>query len=330
MKKNIIKGLVLNIMIASVSLYLYKTDMNKILHISSFLFAIVIGMLVANFTNIAQRKDFQYGINFSSKKLLRFGIILIGFKLSLIELTRLGLKGIIFISLLVPTTLFVTMWLGKKMGLSRNMSVCLAAGTSICGASAVATIGPIIDADEKEIAFGIGAITFFGTIAMFVFPIIFRTFGLDSNADFYGAWVGASLPDVAEVVAASGAVGSTAAESMAILTKLTRVLFLMPISIGFTLWNGGKEGRKVETPWYIIAFVGVVIFNSFDLLPKEMLEQIKNMGNLILTVAMASLGLKTNIKDMVQAGIKPFIVGFLGAIVIQILGFTGSYLLFYI
>ena len=91
-----------------------------------------------------------------------------------------------------------------------------------------------------------------------------------------------------------------------------------------------KKESKVEIPWYVIAFVGVVIFNSFDLLPKDVLVRVKDFGNLILTVAMASLGLKTNIKDMIKAGIKPFVVGLLGAINIQVLGFVGSYLLFYI
>ncbi len=330
MNSKILKGVALNFVIAIVSLYLYKTELNSKLHISSLLFAILIGMLVANFTKIAQRDDVQAGIKFSSKKILRLGIILIGFKLTLTELSKLGYKGIIFIAILVPITLFVTLWLGKKIGLSRGMSICLAAGTSICGASAIAAVGPIVDADEKDVAFGIGAITFFGTIAMFAFPAIFRAFGLDANANFYGAWVGSSLPEVAEVVAAGGAVGSTVAESMAILTKLTRVLFLVPVSIGFTLWNSEKKESKVEIPWYVIAFVGVVIFNSFDLLPKDVLVRVKDFGNLILTVAMASLGLKTNIKDMIKAGIKPFVVGLLGAIIIQVLGFVGSYLLFYI
>ncbi|WP_297405976.1 YeiH family protein [uncultured Cetobacterium sp.] len=330
MLKKLSTGLALTFSIAFIALSLYGTELNKQLHISSLLYAIIIGMIFSNFTNINKMEIFQPGVKFTSKKILRFGVILQGFKLSLTELTKLGFTGIIFIACLLTATILTIKFVSDKFGLDEELGICLAAGTSICGASAIATIGPIVDADEKDTAFGIGAITFFGTIAMFVFPMIYKALNLDPQ--FYGAWVGVTLPDVAEVVAASGAVGSPIAESMAILTKLTRVLFLVPVSIAFTIWksrkNGNQEGKKIDFPIYVLGFILAVIINSLQIIPPEINKFIPKFANIVLTIAMASLGLKINLKKLFKVGIKPFIVGFIGMVFIQTFGCLGAYILF--
>lgn len=331
MFKKYFYGLSLTFSIAFMALFLYNTKINDQLHISSLLFAILIGIIFANFTPISKMEIFQPGVKFTSKKILRFGVILQGFKLSLSELTNLGVEGIIFIGILIPTTILSIKFIGKKFGLDEKLSICLASGTAICGASAIATVGPIIDADEKNTAFGIGAITIFGTFSMFIFPIIYKTFNLDPT--FYGAWVGFTLPDVAEVVAASGAIGSTIAETMAIIAKLTRVLFLIPVSIAFSIWkskqqNDSENKSSIAVPLYVIGFLVAVIINSLNIIPPAIDQFIPKFANMVLTTAMASLGLKIKIKDMLHVGIKPVIVGFMGMIIIQTLGFTGAYILF--
>lgn len=325
-----LKGIGLNVVIAVISILLYGTEINKTLHISSLLYAIIIGMIISNFTSYATKTEFQPGIAFTSKKILRLGVILLGFKLSLAELTKLGVSGVLFIGVMIIITVISVMKISEKFGLSEKMGICLAAGTAICGASAVAAVGPIIEAEEEDTAFGIGAITLFGTIAMFIFPALYRMYNL--NDIFYGAWVGITLPEVAEVVAAGGAVGSDVAESMAILSKLTRVVFLVPVSIGFTIWQSkrrqSESNKKIDKPYYVLGFILVVILNSVNVLSPEIKKMILNFGNIVLTTAMASLGLKTNIKKMMKAGVKPLIVGLIGMVIIQILGFTGAYYLF--
>lgn len=328
MFKKLSSGLALTFSIAFIALSLYGTELNKQLHISSLLYAIIIGMIFANFTNINKMEIFQPGVKFTSKKILRFGVILQGFKLSLTELTKLGITGIIFIACLLTITILTIKFVADKFGLDEELGICLAAGTSICGASAIATIGPIVDANEEDTAFGIGAITFFGTISMFVFPMLYKSLNLDPQ--FYGAWVGVTLPDVAEVVAASGAVGSPIAESMAILTKLTRVLFLVPVSIAFTIWkskknNGATDGKKIDFPIYVLGFIGAVIINSLPIIPPEINKFIPKFANIVLTIAMASLGLKIDLKKLFKVGVKPFIVGFIGMVCIQTLGCLGAY-----
>lgn len=326
----IAKGVLLNLLIAIVSLFLSKTELNKALHISSLLYAIIIGMLIANFTSISSKPMFQDGIKFTSKKILRLGVILLGFKLSLGELTKLGLEGVLFIGVMVFITLMSVIKLAEKMGLSEKMGICLAAGTAICGASAVAAVGPIVEADEEDTAFGIGAITLFGTIAMFIFPVLYKTLNLD--AIFYGSWVGMTLPEVAEVVAAGGAVGSDLADSMAILTKLTRVVFLMPVSIGFAVWYSKKQkkeiNKKIDKPYYVIGFILVVILNSLNILPPNIKALCLDFGNIILTTAMASLGLKTDLRKMISVGIKPLVAAFIGMLIIQVIGIIGAYYIF--
>lgn len=330
--KELSTGLMLTFSIGIIALSIYSTEFNKELHISSLLYAIIIGMLISNFTKVKKMDTFKPGIKFTSKNILRFGVVLQGFKLSLLELTNLGITGIIFIGVLLTSTILTVKYVAKRFGLDEELGICLASGTAICGASAIATIGPIVEADEKDTAFGIGAITFFGTLSMFIFPVIYKTFNLDPI--FYGAWVGATLPDVAEVVAASGAVQVPKAETMAILVKLTRVLFLVPVSLGFSIWkarkkNGsGEGGGKVTIPLYVIGFVAVVIINSLNIIPPGIEKHIPKIANGVLTVALASLGLKINLKDMFKVGPKPIIVGFIGMIFIQTFGCLGAYFLF--
>lgn len=325
-----IAGILLNVIIAIVAILISNTEMNKVLHVSSLLYAIIIGMLIANFTKFAAKEVFQPGIKFTSKTILRLGVILLGIKISTDKLRNLNIVNFLYIGLLVLLTILIVKFVAKKMGLEEKLGICLAAGTAICGASAIAAVGPIIEAEEEDTAFGIGAITFFGTIAMFVFPVLYRTLHLQDM--FYGAWVGMSLPEVAEVVAAGGAVGSDVADGMAILTKLTRVLYLVPVSIGFTIWQARRtkaanSNKKVDIPYYVLGFIAVVVLNSLNLF-KGHVDEIKFAGNVILTTAMASLGLKTNIKKMIEAGIKPLLVGIVGVIVIQTLSIIGAYFLF--
>lgn len=329
---NIVYGVLLNFVIGMSAIYLSKLEVVKTFHISSLLFAIILGMLISNFTKIASADCFQSGIKFTSKKILRLGVILLGIKISLHDLQKLSLLSFLYIGLIVLTTILVVKYVADKMGLKEKMGICLAAGTAICGASAIAAVGPIVEAEEDDTAFGIGAITFFGTIAMFVFPILFRYLELEPR--FYGAWVGMTLPEVAEVVAAGGAVGSKVADGMAILTKLTRVLYLVPVSIGFTIWQAKKikessagKNKKVDIPYYVIGFLVVVLLNVMGVFSGYE-DKIKYVGNIILTTAMASLGLKTNIGKMVAAGIKPLVVGFIGFLVIQILGVIGAHIFF--
>lgn len=327
----IVPGIVLNVVIAVIAIYLSKLDALKSLHISSLLFAIIIGAIIANFSKFTSKDIFQPGIKVCGRQILRLGVILLGFKLDINELKKLGVTGVLYIGLLIFLTIIIVKFVAKKVGLAEKMGICLAAGTAICGASAIAAVGPIVEAEEEDTAFGIGAITFFGTIAMFVFPVLYRV--LQLNPEFYGSWVGMTLPEVAEVVAAGGAVGSDVANGMALLTKMTRVVYLVPVSLAFTWWQAKRTKstvtKKIDKPYYVLGFILVVIINSLHIIPKEMVDSIfKVIGAYILTTAMASLGVKTDFKKMISAGLKPLFVGIVGVIVIQILGIIGTYMLF--
>ena len=339
--KGIAPGLLLTIGITIVSIFLHDTAFNQNLRISSLLYAIIIGMLISNlFPSFVKSESMKYGLKFASRPLLRLGVIFLGFKIGVHQLTDLGISGLLYTWALTIVVLVFTLWVAKIFKLPHTQAVCIAAGSAICGASAVAAVGPIVHAKEEETAFGIGAITLFGTIVMFVMPLAFTQLGL--NEHFYGSWVGLTLPEVAEVTAAGGAVGSDFAESQAILVKLTRVLMLVPISIFFAFKQSKIEAKatgklKVNIPWYVLFFILVVIFHSstFDsetarqafpaYFNAENLKLIKTIGAFILTIAMASLGLKTNLNEMRKAGARPLYVGLIAAIFIQILGLFGAY-----
>jgi len=327
--KNLLPGLVFAAFLAYVSTLIQDLDVMKKLHFSSIIIAIILGMILKNTVKIPT--VFDEGIKFSLKKILRLAVILLGFKLSLTEAAQIGWKGLILVLIVTPSTLWFATWIGRKLGLDRNLALLIGSGTAICGASAVAAVAPVVDGDEKDSTFAIATVTIFGTISMFLYPVIYNVFHLPNL--LYAVWAGSSIHEVAQVVAAGFTAGDQAGQ-FATLVKLTRVLLIIPIATIIGLWQmrgqkGEKRGIKKDTiPWFVFGFLGVFIINSLHIIPKNPTDQLVSLDSFLLTWAMAGMGLETSFEKMRQVGIKPFYVGFMTTIFISILGFIMSELLF--
>jgi len=332
--KNYMPGLIFTTIIALVSFQIQSIDVIKEMHLSSLIIAILLGVIINNVFKIP--RVFEPGIHFALKKILRLAIILLGFRLSFSQVASIGGKGLILVIIVSSFTMFFAKWLGQSLGLNKNLALLIGTGTSICGASAIAAVAPVIEGEsdniKDDIAFAIGTVTLFGTIAMFLYPMIFKFFHLSPL--LYAVWTGSSIHEVAQVVAAGFAAGNQAGQ-FATLVKLTRVLLIIPLVIilGIRQIKKGKNRSKlnftkITIPWFVFGFLATVIINSLSVIPEKIVSGLVSFDSFLLTIAMAGMGLETSFDKIKKVGIKPFYVGFAIWIFIGSFAFIIARLLF--
>ncbi|MEK7434324.1 MAG: YeiH family protein [Cyanobacteriota bacterium] len=332
MVKNL-EGIIFSLFFAFVSIYISDISFLKNnLHINPFIISIFIGVLVGNFFTLPER--LRPGLTFTSKKLLRLAIILLGFKITINEILTLGVNSILVITISVISCFLFTVWFGTKIGLDRKLAILLASGTSICGASAIIATNEIIKSDDKDSAIGIAIISIVGTVSMLLYPILF--YYLKLNENFYSVWVGSSIQEVAQVVGAGFSINDQVGK-LSSMIKMSRVTFIVPVTFLLVLSefrksnSEKKEKFKVSNlniPWFVLIFVGIIFFNSLNILPSEIIKNIVYLDNILLTSAMFCLGLGITLSKLKAAGIKPIYLGFISGIQISITSFVVSYLLF--
>ena len=280
--------------------------------VSALVFAVILGALMANTIGIHAR--FEPGLRFAAKRLLRIGIVLLGFRLSLGDVADLGGTGLAIVVVTVLVTFVGTQWMGRRLGLSGDLSLLVATGFSICGASAVAAMEPMTDAEEEEVAAAIGLVTVFGTLSIITLPVLGSVIGLD-DADF-GSWVGAATHDVAQVVAAASTASATAV-SAAIVVKLTRVVLLAPM-VAFVSWRR-RSTVEVEPggsappllPLFVAGFLAAVVIRTTGVLSSDTLATIKDAEGILLAAAMVGLGSGVRIAKLRGLGPTPVVLGLL-------------------
>ena len=289
-------GVLLTASVTLIAYLLADVPALKKFSLSPIILAILLGMLIKN--TLGVRRYMRDGVKLCSKKVLRLAIILLGFKLSLAEVGALGLK---------------------EMGISKNLALLIGSGCSICGASAVIAVDAVNpNQKEEDVAFAIGVVTIFGTLFMLAYPLLFKAFSM--NVGFYAMWTGLSIHEVAQVVAAGFAV-SMEAGLAATVVKLTRVLFIIPVTLFLTLWNCRKGSGKfslknVTVPWFVLLFLGVIILNSVKIIPARPTEWLVTLDNYLMTGAMAALGLETSFGAMRKVGLKPVYLGVIASVFI--------------
>ena len=283
--------------------------------ISPLLIAILVGALWRNLIRVP--RTLSPGITFSSKKLLRAGIILLGLQLSLSSILGLGPGVLLVVVASVAVTFGVTLWIGRLMGISLTQRLLIASGVSICGAAAVAAAENATDAKEEETATAIGLVVLFGTLMIPAVPFLGSLLGLDAEST--GMWIGASTHEVAQVVAAGSAVGGGAL-AVAVTVKLARVLTLAPMIAGISLYmrktgavSGGK--RPPIVPFFIVGFLAAVLLRSSGFLPDPVLAAGQVLQTILLAAAMFALGLGLDLKGLIRVGGRPVLLG-LGATVL--------------
>ena len=256
------------------------------------------------------------GVTFSLRRLLRVAIILLGLQLTITQVVEVGGRDIgIIVATLVATFTF-TGWMGKRLGVDRKLAQLIAAGTSICGASAVIATNTVTNAHDEDVAYAVACVTVFGSVAMFAYPLLPGLLHLDPHA--FGLWTGASVHEIAQVVAAAFQDGQRAGE-FATIAKLSRVMLLAPVVLALGLTAARRTGRndpaavastaRPPMPWFVLGFVALVGLNSLIAIPAEAKIRIAAVTTFLLSVALAAMGLETDIRKLTAKGIRPALLG---------------------
>ncbi len=285
--------------------------------IGSSVLALILGMIFHPFVEkIPQAKD---GVKFVSSKVLKLGIILMGITLSFSQVLMVGKYALMLMFFTLLTAFGGGYILGKLFKVNWKLTSLLSVSTAICGGTAVATVGPVIEADDKDIAYAISATFLFDILTVIIFPWIGQLLGLSDTS--YGLWVGTAVNDTSSVVAA-GYGFSEIAGSFAVIVKLTRTLFIVPIVLIFSYihartklkTNSGSQAKskvnlKSIFPWFILMFLLMVTVKSTGVLPANIVSGISFMSKLFMVMALASIGLKTSISEVKGVGWKPMVLG---------------------
>ncbi|OLP17231.1 hypothetical protein BST81_16955 [Leptolyngbya sp. 'hensonii'] len=301
-------GLLLSLSLASIALLLRTTS--GLTALSPLMLAIVLGILVRNLSQVPAL--YQPGITFALKRLLRVAIALLGLQLSLVQLQQVGLVGFMVMTVVLWLSFAFTCWLGHTLQMRRNLVCLIAAGTAICGASAIVATSTVLDSSDEDTAYAVATVTLFGTLSMLLYPLV-QSF-LQLSAPAFGVWCGASIHEVAQVIAAAFQVNAISGD-LASITKLSRVLWLAPLAIGLGLFTRpGRSDRPglrsyPTLPWFIIIFVGLILLNSTGIIPELLKTGLGQMNQYLLTVAMAAMGLETRLQNIWKLGLKPIYLG---------------------
>jgi uncharacterized integral membrane protein (TIGR00698 family) len=286
--------------------------------LSTLTLAIAIGMLVGNtiYPKLAPRAG--QGIAFSKTTLLRAGIVLYGMRLTFGEVASIGLSGVLVDVVMLSSTYLAAYWIGTRvLGLDRETSLLIGAGSSICGAAAVMAAEPVVKGRAEQATIAVATVVAFGTLAMFLWPVVYRL-GVDHGllewtAREYGVFVGSTVHEVAQVVVAGGAVSQEAADA-AVVTKMLRVMMLAPVLVIVALMlargsNAAASGQprrtRITVPWFAFGFIAVAAFNSVVDVPQAWKHAAITVDDMVLAMAMAALGLTTHVSTLRRAGTKP-------------------------
>ncbi len=329
-------GIFFTCLFALSSYYIADITWIKNAGFSPLVIAIVLGMIYGSTLRTHLPHEWTPGIQFVAKKILRFAVIFYGFRLTFQQVFMVGIEGFILDILIVGLTLMLGIFLGIKIfKLDRDTSILISSGAAICGAAAVLATEGVLKSEPHKAAIGILSVVLFGTTAMFLYPFIQHMGWLNLNDTQYGIYAGATIHEVAQVVVAGNGV-SAEAGNIAVIVKMTRVMLLAPmlIILGVCLMRSNKKtvtthqenqsSSLLKTiPLFAVLFIVAVGFNSLDLLPHTLVNGINQIDTFLLTLAMAALGIETNLQKVKQIGLKPLYLSFI--LFIWLIG--GGYLL---
>jgi len=286
---------------------------------SPMILSIVIGIGVSNLIGTPRRA--KAGVTFAMRRVLRAAIILLGLQLTASQVVEVGARGVGVIALSLFGTFLFTTWMGRLLGVERKLTELIAAGTSICGASAVIATNIVTRAPDEDVAYAVACVTLFGSIAMVLYPLLPALLHLDAHA--YGLWSGASIHEIAQVVAAAFQDGQQAGE-FGTIAKLARVTLLAPVVITLGLLASrrarqdghGHVSAQPPLPWFIVGFIVLVGINSLISIPADLRSVIVTATGFLLSMALAAMGLETDVRKLRAKGLRPLTLGALASIFI--------------
>lgn len=314
---SMLHGILLIALFACAAFYIGEAQFFKDISFSPMIIGIILGMLYANSLRNNLPETWVPGIQFCSKKILRIGIILYGFRLTFQDIMNVGVAGIVIDAIIVTVTILGGIWIGKMLKMDRDTALLTSVGSGICGAAAVLGAESTIRTQPYKTAVAVATVVIFGTISMFLYPVAYRSGWLDLTPQEMGIYTGSTLHEVAHAVGAGNAMG-TDISNVSIIVKMIRVMLLVPVLLILGVWvarRNAKSGTtaekgKVNIPWFAVGFLVVIGFNSLNLLPTIFVDAINYFDTFLLTMAMAALGAETSIDKFKKAGAKPFVLAF--------------------
>ncbi|MDE5735228.1 MAG: YeiH family protein [Duncaniella sp.] len=339
---HMLHGVLLIALFSCAAFYIGSARVFTALSISPLIIGIVLGMIYANLLRMHLPETWVPGIQFCSKRLLRVGIILYGFRLTFQDIATVGLAGVAVDAVIVTVTVIGGYYIGKLLKMDPETALLTSVGSGICGAAAVLGTEATIRSNAYKTAVAVATVVIFGTVAMFLYPVAYRAGLLQLSPAEMGIFSGATLHEVAHAVGAGNALGDEIA-SITVIVKMIRVMMLVPVLLIIGIWaarrmrktpsgTNGEKG-KVTIPWFAFGFLLVIGINSLSVylntlstpmgIPALGIDFINYIDTFMLTMAMVALGAETSFDKFKKAGAKPFILA--GILFIWLIG--GGYLL---
>lgn len=331
-RSSMLHGVLLIALFSCAAFYIGDMGFVKSLSFSPMIVGIILGMLYANSLRNNLPETWVPGITFCSKRILRIGIILYGFRLTFQDVTAVGLSAVCIDAIIVVTTICGGVLVGRMLKMDRGIALLASVGSGICGAAAILGAESAIRIKPYKTAVAVATVVIFGTLSMFLYPVLYRSGIFDLSPEAMGIFTGSTVHEVAHVVGAGNAMGTDVSNN-AIIVKMIRVMMLVPVLLVIS-YNTAREAArsgmaatgersKISIPWFAIMFLVVIGFNSFNLLPESAVSFINTFDTFLLTMAMTALGAETSIEKFKKAGFKPFLLAF----IIYIWLITAGYLM---
>ncbi len=338
--KELVAGIVFILILSAGAFALSETSLVKPLKLSPLILGILLGMLYANTLRHKQPASWSAGIGFSSKHILRCGIVLYGFQISLADVMAVGFESLLIDCIVVISTLALGICIGKLMRMDEQTALLCSVGSSICGAAAVLGAEPIVGGKAYKTAVAVSTVVIFGTIAMFLYPALYRAGIFAMDAHQLGVYTGATLHEVAHVYGAGEAMNTAGPlleelqasqadiQREAVIVKMIRVMMLAPVLLMLSLMlrkkgDASQQSKgKLILPLFPFLFIAVIAFNSLGLLPESLVLHLRLIATFMLTMAMTALGVNTTVSQFKQAGLKPFILALILFIWLSVGGYA--------
>jgi uncharacterized integral membrane protein (TIGR00698 family) len=312
-------GLILSAVVATLSISLGDFPWLQLHGVGALTIAIVLGGVIGNsaYPHVAQRCG--NGVAYSKQSLLRLGIILYGLRLTFQDISQVGMAGVAIDALVLTSTFTLALLAGVKlMKMERDTVILIGAGSSICGAAAVMACEPVLKAKAEQVTVAVSTVVVLGTLAIFVYPLLYRVNLhwqiVGNSASSFGVYIGSTVHEVAQVVAAARSIGNDATNT-AVIAKMVRVMMLAPFLLLLSTYLARSNKRaaprtktKVTIPWFALAFILVVGLHSILPMPQAAISILLNLDTLLLAMAMAALGLTTHVSAVRRAGYKSLIL----------------------
>jgi len=309
-------------LIATIATIISQIPAVQKMGISPLVVGIVIGIVFANTLHHKMPTSWETGITFAAKKVLRFAIVFYGFRITFQQIGEVGLEGFMVSLIMLSTTFVFGTWLGHKVfKMEEDTSMLTASGAAVCGAAAVLATEPVLKAEEYKTAIAVSMVVLFGTISMFLYPVLYSTI-IENATGFmhmtgreFGIYVGGTIHEVAQVVAVPASIPGALEEmaNSAVIVKMTRVIMIAPMLIALGIYlsfrakklGGETSAVKLVIPWFAVYFIMVAGFNSLQIVPQNIVDVINEVDTFLLTMAMTALGIGTRFAKFKGLGLAP-------------------------